>query len=105
VADVTAQVVPRQMIASVVHSPHFLRRPLKFLFCALKFFAKLDESSDHPLCSLPLTRPVTFVSFTARLCILFGLSFAATHNKFARPHLRLRPLLLAGRQDGFVHDW
>jgi hypothetical protein len=55
---------------------------------------------------LPLQRPLYLCVFAARFCNLFGPSFAATHDKFIWPHLRLRALLLIGRQDGVVHkDW
>ena len=104
---VSLSLVQLQMIASMVHPPHFLLGRRNFLFCAPKMFATLDESSDHPHCFLPLMRPVYLCLLTARLCNLFGLSFAATHNKFVWPHLRLRPSCwLGGRMASFmIRDW
>jgi hypothetical protein len=44
---VPAELVRFQMVAIVVHTSRFSSGRLKFLFCAGKIFANLDESSDH----------------------------------------------------------
>jgi hypothetical protein len=43
----SALLVQIQMIASMVHPPHFSLEEHNFLFDMFEIFATLDESSDH----------------------------------------------------------